>query len=414
MTDPRPAPPLPRPAPAAEPGPLDDALYDLVEARFLRLIRDNPVLGTSLGLHQDDDLLGDGSREAVLAELADERDHLARSRRSTRPASRPRPRFERDLELHNVRRAIFDTDVLRIWERRSFALDHLGDSLFLLFARDHAPLPERLDAIAGRLEAAATYLEEAKTRATVPQVRRWQQIEIDDGRRAADLLRRDRRRRRGRPRGARAAPPRARQRIGQARGRALRRVARGHARRRDRRVGDRARAPRRAGRPARVRRPRRRRHPRARLGAARTRSTPPAPRPRARSTPTRDEADVIDRVKSDQPADVRGRARRLPRRDAPGAQPPHRARPRDRPRRRADRRHRDARVPAQRHAVRGLLRAGRVRSRTRRASTSSRRRSTATRTRCASTTAPRSATPASTRRTRAITSSSTPRAGTAR
>src|SRR5438477_375220 len=44
---------------------------------------------------------------------------------------------------------------------------------------DHAPLPERLDAIAGRLEATATYLEEAKTRATVPQVRRWQQIEIE-------------------------------------------------------------------------------------------------------------------------------------------------------------------------------------------------------------------------------------------
>ena len=34
-------------------------------------------------------------------------------------------------------------------------------------------------AIAGRLEAVATYLEEAKTRAAVPQVRRWQRVEID-------------------------------------------------------------------------------------------------------------------------------------------------------------------------------------------------------------------------------------------
>jgi hypothetical protein len=35
-----------------------------------------PVFGTAIGLHQDDDLLGDGSREQVLAELASERAHL--------------------------------------------------------------------------------------------------------------------------------------------------------------------------------------------------------------------------------------------------------------------------------------------------------------------------------------------------
>jgi uncharacterized protein (DUF885 family) len=179
VTDPLPVSPLPRPAPAAEPGPLDERLYDEVEARFARLVRDNPVLGTALGLHRDDDLLGDGSREAVLAELEADREHLARIEAIDPAGLSADAVFERDLELHNVRRSIFDTDVLRLWERRSFALDVVGDSLFLLFARDHAPLPERLDAIAGRLEAAATYLEEAKTRATVPQVRLWQGIELE-------------------------------------------------------------------------------------------------------------------------------------------------------------------------------------------------------------------------------------------
>ena len=77
MTDQRTTAPLPRPDAGAAAGPLDDALYDLVEARFVRLIRDNPVLATSLGIHQDDDLLGDGSRDAVLGELDDEREHLA-------------------------------------------------------------------------------------------------------------------------------------------------------------------------------------------------------------------------------------------------------------------------------------------------------------------------------------------------
>jgi uncharacterized protein (DUF885 family) len=179
MTDRPPVPVLPRPAPAAEPGPLDDRFYDLVEERFVRLVRDNPILGTAIGLHQDDDMLGDGSRDQVLGELAAEQAHLAEIEALDPAGLSAEVRFERDLEIHNLRRAIFDTDVLRTWERRSFALDAVGDGLFLLFARDHAPLPERLAAIAGRLEAVGTYVEEAKTRATVPQVRRWQQIEID-------------------------------------------------------------------------------------------------------------------------------------------------------------------------------------------------------------------------------------------
>jgi uncharacterized protein (DUF885 family) len=179
MTDRLQVPVLPRPPRAAEPGPLDDRFYDLVEDRFVRLVRDNPILGTALGVHHDDDLLGDGSRDQVLAELAAERAHLAHIEALDPAGLSDDVRFERDLEIHNLRRVIFDTDVLRIWERRSFALDAVGDGLFLLFARDHAPLAQRMAAIAGRLEAVGAFVEEAKTRATVPQVRRWQQIELD-------------------------------------------------------------------------------------------------------------------------------------------------------------------------------------------------------------------------------------------
>ncbi len=170
---------LPRPADAPDVGPADRQLYDLVEARFRRMVEREPVLGTFLGIHDADDRLGDGSRDAVLAEIADDRAHLAQVEAIDPAALSPAAAFERDLELHNVRRAIFDPEVLRIWERRSFALDGIGDGLFILFARDHAPLAERLAAITGRLEAVPAYLEQSKTRATVPQVRLWQQIEIE-------------------------------------------------------------------------------------------------------------------------------------------------------------------------------------------------------------------------------------------
>jgi uncharacterized protein (DUF885 family) len=142
------------------------------------------VLATYLGLHDADDRFGDGGREAVLADLEDDKAHLTRIEAFDPTELSAATRFERELELHNLRRDIFDTEGLRIWERRSFALDTIGDGLFLLFSRDHAPLPERLDAIAGRLEATPAYLDEARTRATVPQVRLWQHIELETG---ADL-----------------------------------------------------------------------------------------------------------------------------------------------------------------------------------------------------------------------------------
>jgi uncharacterized protein (DUF885 family) len=175
---------LSRPEPAPDAGPLDSRLYDLVEGRFRRVVRDNPIVGTYLGIHTEDDRLGDGSREALLGELAAERAHLAEVEALDPAALSETGRFERDLEIHNLRRAIFDSEVVRIWERRSLALDTVGDALFLIFAQDYAPLRERLAAIAARLEGVPAYLEQSRTPAEVPQVRNAQQLENES---AADL-----------------------------------------------------------------------------------------------------------------------------------------------------------------------------------------------------------------------------------
>jgi len=174
---------LTRPS-ATRPGPLDERLFDLVETRFRRLVRDNPVLGTYVGIHTEDDRLGDASRDAVLGELADEKAHLAAVEAIEPAGLSPLGRLERDLEIHNLRRTIFDIETVRTWEQRSTALDTIGDALFLIFAQDFAPLPERLSLLAGRLEAIPDYLEGSKSRATVPQVRLWQRLEIES---AGDL-----------------------------------------------------------------------------------------------------------------------------------------------------------------------------------------------------------------------------------
>jgi len=118
---------LTRPERAPDAGPLDDRFYDLVEARFRRIVRDNPGVATFLGIHTEDHRLGDGSRDAVQQELADERAHLAAIEALDPAGLSPSALLERELELHNVRRAIFDLDRHRVWERRSTAIDAVGD-----------------------------------------------------------------------------------------------------------------------------------------------------------------------------------------------------------------------------------------------------------------------------------------------
>ena len=173
---------LSRPPRAADPGALDDWFYDLVETRFRRLLKESPVFATYVGIHTEDERLGDGSRDAVISELADERTHLSAVEAIDPAALSPEAAFERELEIHNLRRVVFDTDVQRVWERRSTAMDTIGDALFLVFARDFAPLPERLALAAGRLEAIPEFLAQSRTRAVVPQVRVWQRLEIESAR----------------------------------------------------------------------------------------------------------------------------------------------------------------------------------------------------------------------------------------
>ena len=169
---------LTRPPRAVDAGPLDDRLYDLVEGRFRRLMRADPAAATFAGIHTDDHRLGDGSRDAVEQEIAADRAHLAVVEALDPAGLSSEARFERDLEVHNVRRAIFDADVLRIWERRSTAMDAIGDALFAIFARDYAPLAERLHSMAGRIEGIPACLEEHRTRARGPQIRLWQSLEL--------------------------------------------------------------------------------------------------------------------------------------------------------------------------------------------------------------------------------------------
>ena len=169
---------LTRAAAAATPGPLDDLLYALVESRFRRVVEDQPTYATHLGIHAWDDQLADSTRERYLDEIAADRRHLAAVEAIDADGLSAEARFERDLELHHVRLSLFRAEEIRTWERRSTGASALGDSLFPLFVNDFAPLRERLESITARLEQADAFLEGHRTRAAVPQVAPWVEIEL--------------------------------------------------------------------------------------------------------------------------------------------------------------------------------------------------------------------------------------------
>ena len=184
MSDQDPGLVLPRPAPAPDAGALDSRLYDLAEARARRLFHDNPVLASYFGVHAEDHRLGDPSRDALEGQIADERAHLAAVEALDAAGLSEAARFERDLELHNLRLGLFDLAEIRSWERRPTAASDVGDAVFLLFARGAAPLAERLERITDRLEGVPAFLDASRSRARGVPVTTWQETDL---RNAEDL-----------------------------------------------------------------------------------------------------------------------------------------------------------------------------------------------------------------------------------
>ena len=174
---------IPGPSAASAPAPSTEAdrQFDvLARTRFDSLVARNPVLGTFLGLTEHDGRLSDGSRDNMLAEIAEAHRFGAALDAIDPNELSPYYAFERELAIYTTRRQIFDDEVHRVWERRVSAADEIGDGIFLVLSRSNRPIEERLSAIASRLEAAPRHMEQQKTRLGSQQpVRLWNDLELE-------------------------------------------------------------------------------------------------------------------------------------------------------------------------------------------------------------------------------------------
>ena len=169
-------------------GAADAAYKQLVRARFDAQMAANPVLATSVGIHDHDERLGSRTRAAIEERIAGSRRYLADLEALDAGALSPEAAFEREIALLGARRAVFDDEVQRQWEQRASAIDDVGDGIFILFARDFAPLERRLEAITARLEDAPRLLREAPQQLGPRPVRMWNELELESAAEIGGLL----------------------------------------------------------------------------------------------------------------------------------------------------------------------------------------------------------------------------------
>jgi uncharacterized protein (DUF885 family) len=157
----------------------DHRLAALVRTHMDELLYREPVLATYLGIHAQDERLGDMSRAGRLELIALERRFLG-DLEALDPEELSEPnRLELELAILGARRSVFDLEVHRLWERRVTAGEEIGDAIFLLFVRDFAPLAQRLTTISARLEAAPLALTQVRDRLGDHTVALWLQLELE-------------------------------------------------------------------------------------------------------------------------------------------------------------------------------------------------------------------------------------------
>jgi uncharacterized protein (DUF885 family) len=158
------------PAPAGHVAAAGDELRRLADEYVDDLARRHPDAATELGDHRFDELLPNRSE----ATLADERRFLdglaARLTGLDVAALEPELRVDAALMAGDVARRLFEIEELRehTWNP---LLANPGSAIYMLLARDYAPLPERLHSLAGRLAQVPDALAAARSAlGPMPQV----------------------------------------------------------------------------------------------------------------------------------------------------------------------------------------------------------------------------------------------------
>ena len=148
-------------SPAGDAARAEEEFRRLAASYLDDLARRHPDVATELGDHRYDDQLPDRSADAVLDERRSLDAFEARLAAVDAAGLAPELRVDAAMLGNDVARRVFELTELRehAWNP---LLANPGQAIYLLLARDYAPLPERLRALAGRLAAVPDSLAAAR------------------------------------------------------------------------------------------------------------------------------------------------------------------------------------------------------------------------------------------------------------
>ncbi len=156
-------------------------------AYYDEAMRLNPVLATFMGEHAYDGLLPEVGVEAVEKQI--------QFCRASKAAFAGLPERELSLDeridragiIHVLEMELFWQEDLKRWQHGQDLADLIGSSLFLLYARDYAPLYQRVESMILRLKSVPILLETGKSLyQRVPQL--WAEIYIESARQLPGLF----------------------------------------------------------------------------------------------------------------------------------------------------------------------------------------------------------------------------------
>lgn len=147
---------------------------------FDELMALRPVEATYLGVHEHDQRLPEGGREE-----ADQESKLLRALRNSLVDAGDG--IDAELARYFTDLTLFELEDFRVADRMAIGGEVLGTGLFLLLARDFAPLDQRMESILARLEDAPRYLERSRERLQDP-VRLWNEVALEGARELPTLL----------------------------------------------------------------------------------------------------------------------------------------------------------------------------------------------------------------------------------
>jgi uncharacterized protein (DUF885 family) len=155
------------PAAAAEAGGPATAFERLVHDYYERYLATHPEEATQLGDHRFDSRSGDVSAAGVEADRALYRKTLAALQAVPAAGLPADDRVDRAILEADLRSRLFDLDELKTWQWQVTGYSPV-EGIYLLVARDFAPLKQRLAAVDARLQAVPRIVAAAKANLVHP------------------------------------------------------------------------------------------------------------------------------------------------------------------------------------------------------------------------------------------------------